>query len=156
MTAQPRRAGAADDGGQEPLDPDGGPPAWDVAGADWLPVVGESLHRDALAAVVAPFPDRRRLTWAVLLRAGAGTGTTAPAGAAVSVVMRGRVVGWLPRHEAEAAAGFFAAAVAAYCPAVVTRSERGDWVVDLRVDRAVLRGERPPAGAVPVGRLHAD
>jgi hypothetical protein len=143
MTGQPRRAAPG------PLT------AADVAGADWLEVVGESLHRDALAAVVAPFPDRVRLTWAVLLRVRAEHAAIAADGHAVTVVVGGRVVGWLPRDEAAGAASFLRREGGACCPAVITRAERGEWLVALRVDREVLAGRRPSPGVLPVDGLHA-
>lgn len=142
MSGQPRRR-------------PGAPAAADVAGADWVGVIGESLHRTALAAVVAPFPDRTCLTWAVLLPVREQHPGIAVDGQAVAVVLGGRVVGWLPRDEAADAAAFLRRAGAACCPAVVTRAERGDWLVALRVDREVLAGRRPSPGVLPVDGLHA-
>lgn len=150
MTGQPRRA-ARPGGSPDPA----APTAADVTGADWVEVVGESLHRDALATVVAPFPDRVRLTWAVLLRVPAHHGAIAVDGHAVAVVVGGLVVGWLPRSEAAGAAPFLHREGGACCPAVITRAERGDWLVALRVDREVLAGRRPPSGVLPVDGLYA-
>jgi hypothetical protein len=175
MTGQPRRATgvpedpspgvAADDAAawaatasgdvRATADGPATPTAADAAGADWLGVVGESLHRDALADVVAPFPDRVRLTWAVLLRVPAGHAAIAVDGRAVAVVIGGRVVGWLARDDAAPAAALLRREGAACCPAVITRAERGDWLVALRVDRQVLAGHRPPPGVLPVDGLHA-
>jgi hypothetical protein len=130
---------------------------WDVTGGEWLGLAGESLHRDALARLVQPYPDRMRLTWGVLLPTWPDVRATGLDGPMVLTAIRGFVVGWLPPDEAAAAvAGVFrTGARAACCPAAITRTSRGDWVVDLRVDRAVLHGSRPATTSVPLSGLHA-